>query len=227
MHALESHSIKSCSLLRIGRLERENEELKEVLKTIENELRQAQINCPAVCLRRELKETRRSMDTEVRRLEKQVRTLFTARVLHAVLILLPQLEKCKSEVKIESDIRAAAERETVRIKQGTCLSLTHSLACSLTHSHSLIHTLTPLDFAQSTVENCKCYPSYTHSRVTVQDFMCSFKAAISSCSLRCTLVKPFHLPLLCIESKDALRYLLPQCVHLCERKLTDSHWSKQ
>ena len=140
MHALESHSIKSCSLLRIGRLERENEELKEVLKTIENELRQAQINCPAVCLRRELKETRRSMDTEVRRLEKQVRTLFTAHVLHAVLILLPQLEKCKSEVKIESDIRAAAERETVRIKQGTCLSLTHPFTCSLTHSLTYSHT---------------------------------------------------------------------------------------
>ena len=142
VHALESHSIKSCSLLRIGRLERENEELKEVLKTIENELRQAQINCPAVCLRRELKETRRSMDTEVRRLEKQVRTLFTARVLHAVLILLPQLEKCKSEVKIESDIRAAAERETVRIKQGTCLSLTHPFTCSLTHSLTYSHTHT-------------------------------------------------------------------------------------
>ena len=128
MHALESHSIKSCSLLRIGRLERENEELKEVLKTIENELRQAQINCPAVCLRRELKETRRSMDTEVRRLEKQVRTLFTAHVLHAVLILLPQLEKCKSEVKIESDIRAAAERETVRIKHTT-----HPFTCNSIH----------------------------------------------------------------------------------------------
>ena len=155
VHALESHSIKSCSLLRIGRLERENEELKEVLKTIENELRQAQINCPAVCLRRELKETRRSMDTEVRRLEKQVRTLFTARVLHAVLILLPQLEKCKSEVKIESDIRAAAERETVRIKQGTCLSLTHPFTCSLTHSltYSHTHSLTPHSLT----------PSLTHS----------------------------------------------------------------
>ena len=164
MHALESHSIKSCSLLRIGRLERENEELKEVLKTIENELRQAQINCPAVCLRRELKETRRSMDTEVRRLEKQVRTLFTARVLHAVLILLPQLEKCKSEVKIESDIRAAAERETVRIKQGTCLSLTHPFTCSLTHSltyshtHSLTHSLTLTHSLPPSLP-----PSLTHS----------------------------------------------------------------